>query len=96
MSLAEQISFYDADPVEQPSRVRRSRTRRNPVYLLDCHLEWCRRGTMEAYQQLIAALDDCDEETRMVAETLLHRSSPRRQFRSTSAPVTFKQGGRTR
>jgi hypothetical protein len=51
---------------------------------------------MEAYQQLIAALDDCDEETRMVAETLLHRSSPRRQFRSTSAPVTFKQGGRTR
>ena len=96
MSLAEQISFHDANFVEQPSRACRSRARRNPVYLLGCHLEWCRRGTMAAYQQLIAALDDSDEETRMVAEMLLHRPSPRRQFRSKSAPVTFNQGGTTR
>ena len=56
--------------------------RRNPVYLFACHLEWCNERKLEAYQELIAALDDSDENIRKVAESLLHRSSPRRRTRS--------------
>ena len=55
--------------------------RRNPVYLFACHLEWCNQGRLDAYQELVAALDDPDKEIRSVAENLLHRSSPRRQLK---------------
>ena len=55
---------------------------RNPVYLFACHLEWCNKGRLDAYQELVAALDDCDEDIRRVAENLLHRSSPRHQLKS--------------
>ncbi len=61
--------------------------RRNPLYLFACHLEWCGNGRLDAYQELIAALDDPDEHIRRVAETLLHRTSPRRQPRSSLRSV---------
>jgi hypothetical protein len=49
------------------------------LYLFACHLEWQGRYNVEAYQQLVAALDDTDESIRVFAELLLHRSSPRPQ-----------------
>jgi hypothetical protein len=52
------------------------RGRRDPVYLFACHLEWRDRGDLRAYQELICALDDHDENVRRLAERLLHRSSP--------------------
>ncbi len=59
-----------------------SSLRRNPLYLFACHMEWCSKGRLDAYQELVAALDDCDEEIRRVAENLLHRVSPRHQLKS--------------
>jgi hypothetical protein len=50
---------------------------RDPLYLFACLLEWKHSGKLEAYQELIAALDDPREEIRVVAECLLQRSSPR-------------------
>ena len=49
---------------------------RDPIYLFACHLEWRDRGSLRAYQHLISALDDHNEDIRLLAETLLHRSSP--------------------
>ncbi len=54
---------------------------RDPLYLFACHLEWRDRRDVKAYQELVAALDDCLREIRAVAEMLLHRSSPRPQPR---------------
>ena len=53
------------------------RVRRDPLYLFACHLEWRDRGNLHAHKELIAALDDHDEDIRHLAELLLHRSSPR-------------------
>ena len=50
---------------------------RDPLYLFVCHLEWHKRRNLAAHQELVAALDDPNQETRTVAEVLLHRSSPR-------------------
>lgn len=50
---------------------------RDPVYLFACFLEWHRRQSIFGYDQLVAALDDNDEEIRFVAMTLLRRASPR-------------------
>lgn len=50
---------------------------RDPLYLFTCHLEWHRRQNIAAYEELLAALDDSDENIRIVAEVLLQRSSPR-------------------
>ncbi len=63
----------------EPQHIPRSSLQRNPLHLFACHLEWCNNGRLDAYQELIAALDDPDEDIRKVAENLLHRSSPRRQ-----------------
>lgn len=52
---------------------------RDPFFLFLCHLEWRDRRSLQAYEELIAALDDPDEVIRDVAEHLLHRSSPRRR-----------------
>jgi hypothetical protein len=49
---------------------------RDPLYLFACHLEWRYRGNLEAYQELLAALNDNDCEVRMVAEALLSRDRP--------------------
>lgn len=45
----------------------------DPIYLFACHLEWRHRGDLRACSELLSALDDCDEEIRLVAETR-HRS----------------------
>ena len=45
--------------------------------LFACHLEWCTKRNLTAYQKLLAALDDHDGDIRRLAESLLHRSSPR-------------------
>lgn len=50
---------------------------RDPLYLFGCHLEWKFRRNLQAYEELIAALDDPDELIRGLAENLLHRISPR-------------------
>jgi len=50
---------------------------RDPLYLFACHLDRRNKRNLAAYQELVAALDDRDEEIRTVAEMLLHRSSPR-------------------
>lgn len=49
---------------------------RDPLYLFARHLEWCNRGSITAYQELVAALDDPNRDIRAVAETLVRRSSP--------------------
>jgi len=50
---------------------------RDALYLFACHLEWHTKGNVAAYQELLAALDDHDDDIRCVAESLLHRGSPR-------------------
>ena len=51
---------------------------RDSLYLFGCHLLWHHEGNVKAYQELVAALDDPDPDIRVVAESLLYRSSPRR------------------
>lgn len=53
------------------------KVQRDPLYLFLCHLEWAGRRDMAAYKELVGALDDQDLEIRQLAESLLHRSSPR-------------------
>ena len=55
---------------------------RDPIYLFACHLEWRDRQNLRAYHHLISALDDHDANIRLLAETLLHRSSPHPKPRS--------------
>ncbi len=50
---------------------------RDPLYLFACLMEWKQSRKLEAYQELIAALDDPRDEIRGVAECILQRSSPR-------------------
>jgi len=47
------------------------------LYLFACHLEWHTKRNLEAYHELIAALDDHEDDIRRLAEALLHRGSPR-------------------
>jgi hypothetical protein len=49
----------------------------DPLYLFACHLEWHDWRNLGGYQALVAALDDSDRRIRVIAEMLLHRSSPR-------------------
>jgi hypothetical protein len=49
----------------------------DPLYLFVCHVEWHQRRNLEAYQELVAALDNSDKRIRTLAEMMLHRSSPR-------------------
>jgi len=58
------------------------RVRRDPLYLFACHLEWRDRRNLEAHKELVAALDDHDEDIRHLAELLLHRCSPRPEAES--------------
>ena len=50
---------------------------RDALYLFACHLKWCSKRNLAAYQELLVALDDHDGEIRRVGESLLHRTSPR-------------------
>jgi hypothetical protein len=40
----------------------------DPIYLFACHLEWRDHRNLHAYHELVAALDDGDENIRLVAE----------------------------
>ena len=51
----------------------------DPPYLFACHLACHYWRSLLAYQALVAALDDSDQRIRVIAEMLLHRSSPRPQ-----------------
>ena len=55
------------------------KAQRDAVYLFFCHLEWHKKGNLEAYHELVAALDDHDPDIRLVAESLLHLPSPHPQ-----------------
>ncbi len=57
---------------------------RDALYLFTCHLEWRTERNLAAYQELLAALDDHDDDIRRLAEYLLHRSSPRKERAATS------------
>ena len=50
---------------------------RDPLFLFLYHLEWRDRGNLKSYQELMAALDDADQDVRALAEHLLRRASPR-------------------
>jgi hypothetical protein len=50
---------------------------RDPLYLFACHLEWHTEGSLLAFQELLAALDDPNEDVRLVAESLLEWPSSR-------------------
>jgi hypothetical protein len=52
---------------------------RDPLYLFTCHLEWRNHKNVRAFEELLAALDDPNEEVVLVAESLLGRRSPRRR-----------------
>jgi hypothetical protein len=65
--------------LSEPSTIAGSQ---DPLYLFSCHLEWHHRRNLSAYQALVAALDDSDQRIRVIAEMLLHRSSPRPQRES--------------
>ena len=79
---------------QEPERLRQPRQRRSAIYLFTCHLEWVNRRRLDAYQELVAALDDWDKEVRMVAETLLRRSSPHREGKAAARPAPQKNSGR--
>ncbi len=51
--------------------------RRDPLFLFACHLDWRQKRNVKAYQELVAALDDQNEEIRTLAEDLLRRASLR-------------------
>jgi len=50
---------------------------RDALYLFACYLQWRTRHNLAAYQNFLAALDDQEADIRHLAESLLHRSSPR-------------------
>jgi hypothetical protein len=51
----------------------------DPLFLFACHVEWHQQRNLRAYQALLAGLDASDKRIRAIAETMLHRSSPRPQ-----------------
>jgi len=55
------------------------KVQRDALYVFVCHLEWRNSRNCKAYNELVAALDDQDPDIRRLAESLLHRSSPRPQ-----------------
>jgi hypothetical protein len=63
----------------QPKEGLKAACGRDPLYLFACHLEWHTEGSLLAFQELLAALDDPNENVRLVAESLLGRRSPRRR-----------------
>ena len=63
--------------VDRDSRLDHANHERDPLYLFACHLEWHTKANIKAYQEIVAALDDRNPEIRAVAESLLHRLSPR-------------------
>lgn len=60
------------------------KVQRDVLYLFLCHLEWHQKRNLEAYEELIAALDDRAPDIREVAESLLLRPSPHPQRKKTT------------
>jgi hypothetical protein len=58
---------------------------RDPIYLFACHLEWRDHRNLRAYHDLVAALDDRNQNIRRLAEALLHRSSPHPKSKTLNA-----------
>ena len=50
---------------------------RDALYLFACHVEWCTKQRLVAYEELLAAMDDHDCYIRTLSEELLTRSSSR-------------------
>jgi hypothetical protein len=78
-SLGEVGSSLGATGLSEQSRSKGSAIPGNhdPLYLFACHLEPQPWRNLGGHQALVAALDDSDQRIRMIAEMLLHRSSPR-------------------
>ena len=78
MCASDHRSYAAELDIPEPEPVGRSRGNGgpDPIYLFACHLEWRDRGNLRGYNELVAALDDRDQSIRVLAETLLHRSSP--------------------
>lgn len=53
------------------------KVQRDSLYLFLCHMEWRNTRNLDAYKELVAALDDHDPDIRQLAGSLLRRSSPR-------------------
>ena len=66
------------------------KVQRDSLYLFLCHMEWRKTRNLDAYTDLVAALDDADPNIRQLAESLLRRSSPRPIQRCTN-PLMKKQ-----
>ncbi len=71
----------------QPLAVRKLTPIRDPARLFASYEQWRNGGNVSAYLELVAALDDSHDSIRELAESLLHRSSPRPRQTST-APST--------
>ena len=67
---------------QSPSKRSAMAGNHDPLYLFACRLEWHHWRKLGAYQALVAALDDSDQRIRVIAEVLLHRSSPRPRRKS--------------
>ncbi len=67
--------------------VRKLTPIRDPARLSASYEQWRSGGNVNAYLELIAALDDPHDSIREVAENLLHRASPRPRQMS-AAPRT--------
>ena len=52
---------------------------RDPLYIFLCCALWRSEGSLKAYQEVVAALDDSNPDIRVLAGDLLHRPSPRPQ-----------------
>ena len=71
----------DRPGAESQTQVRpESAATPDPLYLFACHLEWQKERNRRAFEELLAALDDPNEEVRLVAEYFLDQPSPRRRF----------------
>ena len=55
----------------QPASASKAVSGRDPLYLFACHLEWQNERNLRAFEELLAALDDPNEDVRIVAESLL-------------------------
>jgi hypothetical protein len=77
MSVAGEIGTTFETSTENSASAYTGLAGRDPLYLFACHLAWRHERDLRAYQELVAALDDCDPSIRALAETLLHRASPR-------------------
>ncbi len=64
---------------KQPLARRKLAQFRDPERLFAYQSEWRIGQSMEAYLELVAALDDSNVNIRELAEELLHRRSPRPQ-----------------